>query len=59
VPDVAFGFFDHVDRGNEPVATLHANRLALVEAADRAGFRTYHVASTNREEAQRWRTSRS
>jgi alkanesulfonate monooxygenase SsuD/methylene tetrahydromethanopterin reductase-like flavin-dependent oxidoreductase (luciferase family) len=42
--DVAFGIFDHVDRGDEPLATLYANRLALIEAADAAGFRTYHVA---------------
>jgi len=41
---VAFGIFDHVDRGDEPLATLYAQRLRLVEAADAAGFRTYHVA---------------
>ncbi|HET7339851.1 MAG TPA: LLM class flavin-dependent oxidoreductase [Methylomirabilota bacterium] len=41
---VAFGIFDHVDRGDEPLATLFAQRLQLVEAADAAGFRTYHVA---------------
>jgi alkanesulfonate monooxygenase SsuD/methylene tetrahydromethanopterin reductase-like flavin-dependent oxidoreductase (luciferase family) len=41
---VAFGIFDHVDRGDEPLGALFARRLALVEAADVAGFRTYHVA---------------
>jgi alkanesulfonate monooxygenase SsuD/methylene tetrahydromethanopterin reductase-like flavin-dependent oxidoreductase (luciferase family) len=41
---VAFGIFDHVDRGDEPLATLFEQRLALAEAADAAGFRTYHVA---------------
>jgi alkanesulfonate monooxygenase SsuD/methylene tetrahydromethanopterin reductase-like flavin-dependent oxidoreductase (luciferase family) len=41
---VAFGIFDHVDRGDEPLGTLYEERLRLVEAADAAGFRTYHVA---------------
>ena len=41
---VAFGIFDHVDRGDEPLAALFAHRLQLAEAADAAGFRTYHVA---------------
>jgi Luciferase-like monooxygenase len=41
---VAFGIFDHVDRGDEPLGTLFEQRLKLVEAADAAGFRTYHVA---------------
>ena len=41
---VAFGIFDHVDRGDEPVGTLFEHRLRLVEQADAAGFRTYHVA---------------
>jgi alkanesulfonate monooxygenase SsuD/methylene tetrahydromethanopterin reductase-like flavin-dependent oxidoreductase (luciferase family) len=41
---VAFGIFDHVDRGDEPLGALYAQRLALVEAADAAGFRSYHVA---------------
>ncbi len=40
----AFGIFDHVDRGDEPLASLYEHRLKLVEAADAAGFRTYHVA---------------
>ena len=41
---MAFGIFDHVDRGDEPLASLYEHRLKLVEAADAAGFRTYHVA---------------
>jgi len=41
---VAFGIFDHVDRADTPLGALYAERLALVEAADAAGFRTYHVA---------------
>ncbi|HEU5197706.1 MAG TPA: LLM class flavin-dependent oxidoreductase [Methylomirabilota bacterium] len=41
---VAFGIFDHIDRSDEPLATLFEHRLRLVEAADGAGFRTYHVA---------------
>jgi alkanesulfonate monooxygenase SsuD/methylene tetrahydromethanopterin reductase-like flavin-dependent oxidoreductase (luciferase family) len=41
---VAFGIFDHVDRGGEPLGVLYEQRLRLVEAADAAGFRTYHVA---------------
>ena len=41
---VAFGIFDHVDRSDEPLGTLFEQRLRLAEAADAAGFRTYHVA---------------
>jgi alkanesulfonate monooxygenase SsuD/methylene tetrahydromethanopterin reductase-like flavin-dependent oxidoreductase (luciferase family) len=41
---VAFGIFDHVDRSDEPLAALFEQRLRLAEAADAAGFRTYHVA---------------
>ena len=41
---VPFGIFDHVDRGEGPLAALYESRLRLVEAADAAGFRTYHVA---------------
>jgi len=41
---VAFGMFDHVDRSDEPVGVLYEQRLKLVEAAEAAGFRTYHVA---------------
>jgi len=44
VSAVPFGIFDHVDRGEEPIATLFENRLRLLEQADAAGFRGYHVA---------------
>ena len=35
---VAFGIFDHVDRGDEPLATLFEQRLRLAQAADAAGL---------------------
>jgi alkanesulfonate monooxygenase SsuD/methylene tetrahydromethanopterin reductase-like flavin-dependent oxidoreductase (luciferase family) len=41
---VAFGIFDHVDRHDGPIGALYEERLRLIEAADRAGFRSYHVA---------------
>lgn len=41
---VEFGIFDHVDRGEGPLGALYESRIRLVEAADAAGFRTYHVA---------------
>jgi alkanesulfonate monooxygenase SsuD/methylene tetrahydromethanopterin reductase-like flavin-dependent oxidoreductase (luciferase family) len=41
---VAFGIFDHVDRSDEPIGVLYEQRLKLVEAAEAAGFRTYHLA---------------
>ncbi len=40
----SFGMFDHVDRSDEPLGALYEHRLKLVEAAEAAGFRTYHVA---------------
>lgn len=40
-----FGVFDHVDRNARvPLGQFYADRLALVEAYDRAGFYGYHVA---------------
>ena len=40
-----FGVFDHVDRNARvPLGTFYADRLALVEEYDRAGFHGYHVA---------------
>ena len=42
--DVAFGIFDHVDRADQPIGVLYEERLKLLEAADAAGFRSYHVA---------------
>src|SRR5207245_9909318 len=41
---VPFGIFDHVDRGEGPLAALYESRLRLVEAADAAGCATHHVA---------------
>ncbi|MCZ6861732.1 MAG: LLM class flavin-dependent oxidoreductase [Alphaproteobacteria bacterium] len=39
-----FGLFDHLDRNDRPDAELYADRLAIIEAADVAGFRGYHQA---------------
>ena len=39
-----FGIFDHVDRGAEPLHEYYENRMTLIEAYDRLGFRSYHVA---------------
>src|SRR5262245_22695445 len=41
---VPFGIFDHVDGADAPLGGLYESRLRLIEAADAAGFRTYHVA---------------
>ena len=46
---ISFGFFDHLDRpvgppGPVDLTTFFEDRLRLVEAVDRAGFRTLHVA---------------
>ncbi len=38
------GIFDHLDRGSVPLSKHYENRLALIEAYDRAGFHAYHVA---------------
>lgn len=39
-----FGVFDHMDRSGPDLGQLYQDRLALVEAYDRAGFYGYHVA---------------
>ncbi len=39
-----FGIFDHVDDSGLPPAEHFAARLEMVEAYERAGFRSYHVA---------------
>jgi alkanesulfonate monooxygenase SsuD/methylene tetrahydromethanopterin reductase-like flavin-dependent oxidoreductase (luciferase family) len=39
-----FGIFDHVDRNGLPLEQFYEMRLALVEAYDRLGFRSYHIA---------------
>jgi alkanesulfonate monooxygenase SsuD/methylene tetrahydromethanopterin reductase-like flavin-dependent oxidoreductase (luciferase family) len=41
---IAFGFFDHVERRDEPLDRLYEGRLQLLEMADAAGFYCYHVA---------------
>lgn len=39
-----FGVFDHMDRGAGPLDAFYADRLAVVERYDCAGFYGYHVA---------------
>ncbi|WP_167772660.1 LLM class flavin-dependent oxidoreductase [Ramlibacter henchirensis] len=39
-----FGVFDHVDRGDVPLAQHFDNRLRLAEFYDHNGFHAYHVA---------------
>ena len=38
------GLFDHVERGDRPLATLFDERLTFVKAADEAGIYCLHVA---------------
>jgi alkanesulfonate monooxygenase SsuD/methylene tetrahydromethanopterin reductase-like flavin-dependent oxidoreductase (luciferase family) len=38
------GVFDHMDRSGEDLERQYAERLALVEAYDRAGLHAYHLA---------------
>ena len=40
-----FGIFDHLDRRDEPPQKTFQDRLALIAAAEQAGFRGYHVAA--------------
>ncbi len=39
-----FGVFDHLDRSDTALADFYEDRLAIVEAYDRAGFYAYHLA---------------
>jgi alkanesulfonate monooxygenase SsuD/methylene tetrahydromethanopterin reductase-like flavin-dependent oxidoreductase (luciferase family) len=39
-----FGVFDHMDDAGVPLGQLYSDRLALVEAYDRAGIWGYHLA---------------
>jgi alkanesulfonate monooxygenase SsuD/methylene tetrahydromethanopterin reductase-like flavin-dependent oxidoreductase (luciferase family) len=39
-----FGVFDHVDRTGQDLRAFYETRLRLVEAYERAGFYSYHVA---------------
>src|ERR671930_1558950 len=41
---VTFGLFDWIDRGTAPLHQLYEERLQLLEAADAAGFFSYHLA---------------
>lgn len=41
---VQFGLFDHLDYRLEPPSRTYAQRLALIRAAEDAGFRGYHFA---------------
>lgn len=38
------GLFDHLDRQDRSLTRTYEERLQLLEAADRAGFRAYHLA---------------
>ncbi len=42
--EIAFGIFDHMERGEVPLEQLYAERLRLLAAADEAGFYCYHLA---------------
>jgi alkanesulfonate monooxygenase SsuD/methylene tetrahydromethanopterin reductase-like flavin-dependent oxidoreductase (luciferase family) len=39
-----FGVFDHLDLGDRPHEQFYRERLQIVEAYERAGFYSYHVA---------------
>ena len=38
-----FGIFDYIDRRDEPAATTFDERMALLRAAEEAGFHGYHL----------------
>jgi len=38
-----FGIFDYIDRRDEPAATTFDQRMALLRAAEEAGFHGYHL----------------
>jgi len=39
-----FGVFDHLDRNDSPPGPFYRERLEIIQAYERAGFRSYHVA---------------
>lgn len=39
-----FGLFDHMDRWGDDTAAQYETRLQILEACDRAGFYSYHLA---------------
>jgi len=41
---VDVGVFDHLDLGAQPIERYYRERLEIVEAYERAGFHSYHVA---------------
>ena len=41
---IAFGLFDWIDRGTAPIHQLYEDRLQLLQAAETAGFFSYHLA---------------
>ena len=41
---IAFGVFDHLDKKDAPLSEVYGERLALIEAYDRAGLYAYHLA---------------
>ena len=42
--EMEFGIFDHLDRSDLPLQDYYEARLKLIEAYDRSGFYSYHVA---------------
>ena len=42
--EIAFGFFDHLERRPEPLGQFYAARLELLKMADEAGLYAYHPA---------------
>ena len=41
---IEFGIFDHLDMRAEPLSRTYAERITIVQAAEAAGFRGYHLA---------------
>ena len=41
---IEFGIFDHLDMRAEPLFRTYAERIRIVQAAEAAGFRGYHLA---------------
>lgn len=39
-----FGLFDHLDRNQNSDTQLYEDRLSVIQAAEAAGFRSYHMA---------------
>jgi alkanesulfonate monooxygenase SsuD/methylene tetrahydromethanopterin reductase-like flavin-dependent oxidoreductase (luciferase family) len=41
---VSFGIFDHIDKQSQSLGATYADRLKVLELADRTGFYSYHLA---------------